>query len=147
MKQAITDENDDLIQRGTFKVTKKENLPHDDSALTARFILVVKTDAEGKIKYKARYVIGGPRDNMKNYLIQGAQTLQQSTVRLLIALISCFNFKVCSSDDILLYLHPTELLIRRVLIWNLSTELRLKDCLLNCSNFCTGLVMLVTSET
>lgn len=75
MKHAITDEIDDLLQQGTFKVIQKEDLTNDANALTVRFLLAIRTNAEVNIKYKARYVIGGHRDNMKNYLIHGSQTL------------------------------------------------------------------------
>ena len=62
--------------RGTFKVILREELPDGANALTARFVLAIKSNADGQVKYKARYVIGGHRDRLKQYLVHGAQALQ-----------------------------------------------------------------------
>ena len=86
MRTAIQHEVKDLIQRGTFKVKQKKDLPHRANALNARFVLGIKSDADGGVKYKARYVIGGHRDKLKHYMVHGAQTLQQSSARLLLTL-------------------------------------------------------------
>ncbi len=72
MRAAIDREVCDLFRRGTFKVILKEELPDRANALTARFFLAIKSNPHGKIKHKARYVIGGHRDRLKHYIVHGA---------------------------------------------------------------------------
>ena len=72
----------------------KEELPNGANALTARFVLAIKSNTDGQVKYKARYVIGGHRDELKQYLVHGAQTLQASSARLLLALAAIHGFDV-----------------------------------------------------
>ncbi len=75
MHEAIKCEVRELLQRSTFKVVVKEELPDGANALTARFVLEIKSNSVGKIKYKARYVVGGHRDTLKHYMAHGVQTL------------------------------------------------------------------------
>ena len=63
-------------------------LPNDADLLAARFVLAIKTDAEGREKYKAWYVVGDHRDNIKNYFVHGSQTIQKSSCRLMLTLAS-----------------------------------------------------------
>ena len=75
MRQAVLDEVKDLLRRGTFKVILKGELPDGANALTARFVLAIKSSTDGKVKYKARYVIGAHRDILKYFMVHGAQTV------------------------------------------------------------------------
>ena len=76
----------DLLNRGTFKDILKEKLPEGANALTARFVLAIKSKIDGHIKFKARYVVGGHRDKLKQFMVHGAQTLQAPSARLIVAL-------------------------------------------------------------
>ena len=67
-------------------------------SLTARFVLAIKSNADGHVKYKARCVIGGHKESLKNYMVDGAQTLQASSSRLLLALATARGFDVWTSD-------------------------------------------------
>ena len=84
MKAAIKSEVMDLLQRETFKVIPRKEIPDGANALTARFVLSIKSTADGDIRYKARYLVGGYRDIMKHFMVHGAQTLQASSIRILI---------------------------------------------------------------
>ena len=75
MQQAMMNEVRDHLQRGTFKVLLREELPDGSNALTARFVLSIKSNSDGKIKCKARYVVGGHRDRLRHYMVHGAQAL------------------------------------------------------------------------
>ncbi len=57
MRSAIRNEIRQLLSRGTFKVFLKEELPDGANVLTARFFLSIKSNTDGEVKYKARYVI------------------------------------------------------------------------------------------
>ena len=59
MRQVITEEVQDLPHKGTYKVIIKKELPDSANALVVRFVLAIKSRADGKIKFKARYVIVG----------------------------------------------------------------------------------------
>ena len=94
----------DLIRHGTFKVILKEEIPKEASVLTVRSVLAIKSTVDGEIKFKARYVAGGLRDEMKDYLVHGAQKLQATYVCLILALSSMLGFKVWYTDVKLEYL-------------------------------------------
>ena len=94
MRLAINSEVQDLLRREIFKVILKEELPDSANVLTARFVPAIESNADGEVKYKARYVIGGHRDSAKSCLVHGAQALQASSAGLLLALASMFRFKV-----------------------------------------------------
>ena len=57
----------------------EEELPEGANALTARFLLAIKCQADGPIEYKARYVIGGKREKLKHFMVHGAQSLPASS--------------------------------------------------------------------
>ena len=103
----------------------KEELPDGANALTARFVLAIKSNVDGEIKYKARYGIGGHRDILKHFMGHGAQTLQASSIRLLLALAPMFGFDIWSSDVKLAYFQSPEPLRRRVFIKNPAPEFEL----------------------
>lgn len=67
MKDAVSNEVGDLDRRGTFKVIPKEEFLDGANALTAQFVLAIKSNADGQVKYKARYIIGGHRDVLKQF--------------------------------------------------------------------------------
>ena len=52
MRQAITEEVQDLLCRGAFKAVLKKVLRVGANALTARFVLAVKSKADGNSKFK-----------------------------------------------------------------------------------------------
>ena len=131
MKAAIIQEVQGFLPRGTFKVILREEIPDGANALTARFVLAIKSNADGKIKFKAGYVIDDHPDKLKRYLAHGAQTIQFSCTRLVIALVSGQNFAIWSSDVKLAYLQSSEPLSRCVLIKTPAPEfeLKLSECL------------------
>ena len=125
MKSVIKEEVRDLLQRGTFKVMLKEELPDGANALTARFVSAIKSNADGQVKYKARYFIGGHRDKLKHYMVHRAQTLQASSSRLLLALAAAHDFEVWTLDVNLNSLQSTKLLEGCVFVKNPAPEFEL----------------------
>lgn len=115
----------DLLKWGTFKVICEKEIPDGDNALTARFVLAVKSDANSEIKVSAFSVIGGHQDKLKHFIVHGAQALGESSSRLLLSLAYTHEFDISTSNFKLLYLLSTKLLDRRVLIKNPSPEFEL----------------------
>ena len=72
----------------------KEVFPDGVNTLICRFVLAIKSKDTDEIKSKARYVIDGHKDVMKDYLMLGAQTLQASSVWLIILIASIFRFQI-----------------------------------------------------
>ena len=98
MIAAIKKEVKGLFERGTFKVILKEEIPKDANVLGARFVLAIKSTIDGKIKFKARYVIGGHRDRLKAFMVHASQTIQPTYIRMVLALAAILGFDVWSTD-------------------------------------------------
>lgn len=75
MNDAKRKEITNLINRGTFKIILKEEIPPDGNVLPGRFVLAIKSTEDKKVKFKARYVIGDHRDKMKNMMVHTTTTL------------------------------------------------------------------------
>lgn len=76
MTQAKKDEIRGLLDRGTFSVLLREEIPQDANVLPGRF----KSAEDGKIKFKARYVSGGHRDRIKDLIVHSGATLQPQSI-------------------------------------------------------------------
>ena len=114
MNAAKKAEIKNLLERGTFKVILKEELPPDGNVLPGRFVLAIKSTDDGKINYKARYVIGGHRDKYKAFMVHSTSTMQPQSIRLLLALAAVFEFDIWTSDVRQAYLQSAEPLARDI---------------------------------
>ena len=76
----------DLISRGTFQAVLRTELPDGANMITTIHVLEIKSNEDKEEIYKARYVVGGHLDIMKDYLVHGAQTVQCVSVRILLAI-------------------------------------------------------------
>ena len=101
-------------------------MPDGANSVTARFVLGIKSNADGEIKYKARYVIGGHRDCFKHCMVHGDQNVQPSSARLLLALAMAYDFNVWSTDVKLAYLQSSEPLERKIYTSNPAPEFELE---------------------
>lgn len=75
-----------LLQRGTFKIILREEIPPDGNVMPGRFFLAIKSTEDGEVKFKERYVIGGHREKQKNVMVHTSRTMQPASIRLLLAL-------------------------------------------------------------
>lgn len=90
------------LDRGTFMVVGKDDIPADASVFPSRLVLHLKT-GDGHVKYEARFVIGGHRDIMKNFIVHQSQ-IHESTIRFILALTATHWYRVWTSDDCQAYL-------------------------------------------
>ena len=77
------------------------------------------------MRYKARYVIGRHRDNMKHLLAHDAKNISASSVQLLLALASILSLDVWSTDVCLEFLQSSDVLPRRICIHSPADEFKL----------------------
>lgn len=94
MNDAKKREASDLLERGTFNVILREDVPKYGKVLPERFFLAVQSAVDGEHKYKARFVIGRHPEKLKDMMVHSTSTLQPQSFRLLLALDSIFDFSV-----------------------------------------------------
>lgn len=114
-----------LLDKGTFEITLDGEVPPKANALPGRFVLTLKSIKDGKIKYKARYVFGGHKDKFKHMIVHPTSTLQPSSIRLLLALATTYEFCIWVCDVRQAYLSSAEIVTREVYIKNLVPEFEL----------------------
>lgn len=111
-----------LLSRGTFKVTLREDITPGVNVLPGRFVLAIKSTEDGKSKLKYRYVIGGHRDKFKDFIVHSSKTLQTCYIRFLLEIESGDEFIIWTANVRPAYLPLSEQLLRDVFIKNPGLE-------------------------
>jgi hypothetical protein len=83
-----------LLERGTFKVVLREEILKNAPVMKGRFVLVIKNRETDQEVYKARYVVQGFLDPLKQRTVQNSPNLRQDTSRLVLALASICGFEL-----------------------------------------------------
>ena len=127
MREAIRAEVQGLIDRGTFEVLKKKDVPKDANIVPLRFVLALKSGLTIKPKNKARAVLGGHLDKLKELMVHITQTIQPSSIRLLSAIAEMFGWELWLSDVCQSYLQANKPLGRLLYVLNVPKEFGLAD--------------------
>lgn len=64
-----------------LKVMASTYIPLNENVLPDRFVLAIKSTIEGKVQFKARYVIGGNTDTLNNMMVNYSVTAQPQSGR------------------------------------------------------------------
>jgi hypothetical protein len=114
MQEAKSKELIGLLERGTFKIILRSDLPPHPNLLTTRFVLAIKnSDTENEI-YKARLVVRGFQDRMKGFLVHEPNTVRVTSIRILMAIASLLGFSIWSEDVTQAFVQSTENLLRDI---------------------------------
>ena len=105
-----------LIERSTWKVVSRNEVPDNANILNGRFVLAIKDSGTNKEVWKARYVLQGHKDKMKRSFVHDTSTARQFSVKLLVGLAALFDFRLFSTDFTQAYLQSTEELSRDVYV-------------------------------
>lgn len=91
MKKGKCKKIHDLLRRGgTFIIVLKEELSADANVVPAHFVLSIKSKLDGKIKYKAEFVVGSQINKPKDLMVNCSQTLQPQSIRILLTVLVLF---------------------------------------------------------
>ena len=87
-----------LVDRGSYKVVNKTEIPKGATIVKSRVQHSIKFDTNGNKKYKTRLVIQGDKDPDKGSVVTEAPTVLRSSVRMILTISQSFKFSIWSRD-------------------------------------------------
>jgi hypothetical protein len=87
-----------LLERGTFNVVLREEIPNNAPVMKGRFVLVIKNRDTDQEVYKSRSVVQGLLDPLKQRAVHNSPNLRQDTSLLELALATICGFEVWTRD-------------------------------------------------
>lgn len=118
-----------LKENGVFKTVCRGDIPRVANVLGGRFAHSIKNKDTKYDKYKARYIVQGHKDREKYKLVHTSTNLRQSSIRLITALTSVYDFEVWMQHVTQAYLQSADKLLRDIYI-RPPTDLCLLEILL-----------------
>jgi hypothetical protein len=114
-----------LMDRETFEVVMREEIPAFANIIGSRFVMALYYTETEQPVWKAGFAAQCHTDAERHTLVQNAKSLRQTSIRLIVALAAMFGFKVSSGDVSQAYLQAVDRLARQVYL-RPTRELRLR---------------------
>lgn len=92
LSKAVRSEYKVLFEKETFAVVLKEDILSDGNRHTGLFLVTVKSTEKGNPKFKTRFVVGRHREKLKNLVANSSQTLQPSSISLILGVAAAHEF-------------------------------------------------------
>lgn len=131
MTKSVSSEVKGLLEKETFKVILREDVPLDDNVLPGRFAMTIESNQGGKPEIKAKFAVGRHRDILNNLLNHSSQTLQPSSIHSILEIAAAHEFNFWTLEVRQAYLQSGFSLSREVFIYNTPVEFKLvpDECL------------------
>lgn len=94
MTEAKRKEATDVLRRGAFAAVLTEEIPVNANVIPGRFVLAIKSNLDGRIKYKTRFFVGGHCDRLEDFMHHSRQALQPQSIRMILAIEIKFEFDI-----------------------------------------------------
>lgn len=79
-------------------IVLRSEIPSNANKLSCRYALAIKEPGTDREIWKARLVIGGHKDIEKHIMVRSSTTVQQQSLRMLLALAAIFGWKIWTQD-------------------------------------------------
>lgn len=109
-------ELEELLKRGTYRIVCQEDIPQDANIAGGRFTLCLKNVETDTLLNKARFIAQGRMSREKGSIVHNATTLQQSPVRVILAVAATFGFQLWSTSMTQTYLQRALRLMRDIYV-------------------------------
>lgn len=102
--EAIIKELEELVTSETWKTVCREEVSPYANILNSRFALAVKDEGTKTEIWKARLVVQGHRDSVKQSILHKTSVARQQSTKLIVWIAAICGFQLYSSDVALSYL-------------------------------------------
>jgi hypothetical protein len=88
----------ELLEKRTWRVCIKSELPPGDNIMGGWFVLSIEDAGTDRESYKARYAVQGFRDKENPYLVHQSLAARHQSTKLLVAVAAVFGFRIFTHD-------------------------------------------------
>lgn len=87
-----------LLNKGILKTFLNEAIPTNTNIIPGCFVLEIKYASHEIIKEKAKFVVRGHRDKLKDFMVYLSQALQVLSIQMLLAVALICKFVTWTAD-------------------------------------------------